>query len=169
MYLIQLIGGKSSGSLISIFCCSKNGDKLPWSFPTNFGDLLLECGDEDGDEFFTCCLSLRLWDRGVTGEGDGIFLGGNKFPLEEFFDPWWGCWTEILFPLVCEIAAFLGEWAAFWRDEKWCDVCSLKKFRRKGASSERLSKGTPYKFKRMVINSEEMENYWSGCKCYAVG
>ena len=173
MYLIELIGGKSSGLLISIFCCSTkfNVDKLSWSFPTNFGDLLLEQGDKDDDEFCTCSLSLRLWDKGVTGEGDGVFLGGNTFPLEEFFNPWWGCSTAIFFPLVCEIAAFFGGWAAFWREEKWCDVCSLKKFRRNGASSERfgcvrfsLSLGTPYKFEKTLINADEMANYrrsWS--------
>ena len=60
-YLLVPIGGKSSGSLISMCCNPTNGDDLSTSLPINFGDFFPERGDENGDECRPFShLSLRL-------------------------------------------------------------------------------------------------------------
>ena len=126
LYLLEPIGGKSSGSSILILGCATNGDNLSLSFAWTFGDFLLRRGDDDGEEYCSCNLSLRVCERGVTGDSDGVFWEGNKFPLEGFFVPCWDCSVADMIPLVCEPGVFLGVNTAFWRGVKWCDVFSRR-------------------------------------------
>ena len=125
-HLVDPIGGKSSGSSIFNLGCVTNGDSLSLSFPWTLGDFLLKRGDEEGDDWCSCSFSLRLCERGVTGDGEGVFCEGNIFPLDEFFVP---CcvWTDIeLAPLACETGVFLGVTAALCLGVKWWDVFSLR-------------------------------------------
>lgn len=126
LYLWEPIGGKSSGSSILILDCATNGDNLSLSFAWPFGNFFLRRGDDDGEEYCSCNLSLRVCERGVTSDDDGVFWEENKFPLERFFEPCCDCSVPDLIPLVCETGVFLGVNAAFWRGVKWCDVFSRR-------------------------------------------
>lgn len=80
------------------------------------GDFLLTCGDEEGEERNSCSLSLRLCDSGVTGDGEGDFCEGNKFPREFF--ACCVCSDAKLARLACETDVFLGVIAALCRGVK---------------------------------------------------
>lgn len=124
-YLQDSMGGKSSGSSIFNLGCVTNGDCLSLSFPWALGDFLLKCGDEEGEEWYSCSLSLRLCDSGVTGDGEGVFCEGNKFP-REFFAACCVCSDVELARLVCETDVVLGVIAALCRGVKWWEVFSLR-------------------------------------------
>ena len=81
------------------------------------GDFLLKCGDEEGEEWLSCSFSLRLCDSGVTGDGEGVFREGNKFP-REFFVAYCVCSDVELACLVRETDVFFGVIAALCRGVK---------------------------------------------------
>ena len=119
------MGGKSSGSSIFNLGCVTDCVCLSLSFPCALGDFLLTCGDEEGEERYSCSLSLRLCDSGVTGDGEGVFCEGNKFPREFFAACCVGSDAKLA-RLACETDVFLGVIAALCRGVKWWDAFSLR-------------------------------------------